>query len=215
MTAPTRRLVLLGTGAFAEEIADVISDCPDTELVGFAENLDPERVERPLLELPVHWIDDLPSLEGCQFVCAIGTTKRSAFTRRVAELGLPFGRVVHPSARLSRTATLGEGSILNVGVVVAAHTRLGHHVIVNRGALIGHHTTVGDHVTISPGANVGGRVRIGDGAYLGMGSIVLNDLTIGPGSIVGAGAVVTKDVPPHVQVLGIPARITRQDVAPH
>ena len=209
------KLVLLGTGVFAEEIADVVSDCPDVELVGFAENLDRERAASPLLDLPVHWIEDLPDLEGCEFVCAIGTTKRSAFTRQVAALGLPFGRVVHPTARLSRTSELGAGSILNVGVMVAAHTRIGEHVIVNRGALIGHHTTIGDHVTISPGSNIGGRVTIGDGAYIGMGSIVLNDVKIGAGSIVGAGAVVTKDVPERVQVLGIPARVTKENVEPH
>ncbi|HEX2999448.1 MAG TPA: sugar O-acetyltransferase, partial [Armatimonadota bacterium] len=34
-------------------------------------------------------------------------------------------------------------------------------------------------------------------------------ITIGAGAMVGAGAVVTKDVPPHVVVVGNPARILR------
>jgi len=209
------KLVILGTGAFAEELADIASDGDAHEVVGFAENWERARVPGPLLGLPVHWIDDLPeAAAGCELICAIGTTARFGFTDRCEELGLTFGRVVHPTARLSRTSEIGPGTTLSAGVIVAAHTTLGRHVIANRGALIGHHTRIGDHVTISPGANIGGRVRIGDRAYIGMGAVVLNDVTVGRGSIVGAGALVNKDVPERVQVLGVPARITKEDVEP-
>jgi sugar O-acyltransferase (sialic acid O-acetyltransferase NeuD family) len=208
------KLVILGTGVFAEEIADVASD-GDHQVVGFGENWDRAKVPGPLLGLPVHWIDDLKDAAlGCELACAIGTTARKGFTDHCEELGLEFARVIHPTARLSRTSTIGAGTILSVGVIVAAHTALGRHVIANRGAMIGHHTRVGDHVTISPGANIGGRVRIGDRAYIGMGAVVLNDVSIGSGSTVGAGAVVTKDVPERVQVLGVPARVTKEDVEP-
>lgn len=55
-------------------------------------------------------------------------------------------------------------------------------------------------------------VTIGEGAYVGMGAIVLERITIGGYSVIGAGAVVTRDVPQHVQVMGIPARITKENV---
>jgi len=208
-----KRLIILGTGAFAEEVADLVADAEEYRVVGFGENLSREKVPGPLLGLPVHWVDELGARAAdCEAVCAIGTTRRRLFTARVEELGLPFARVVHPSARLSRTARIGPGTILSVGVVVAAQTRLGRHVIVNRGSLIGHHTRIGDHTTVSPGANIGGRVAIGEGTYVGMGAIVLNDLRIGSGAIVGAGAVVTRDVPDRVQVMGVPARVTREGV---
>lgn len=211
-----KNLILLGTGVFAEEMADLISEGTSHRLVGFAENRDPSRTKETLLELPIHWFEDLPRLEGApEFLCSIGSTKRSQFTGPVEEMGLPWARFIHPSARLSATSTIGAGSLLSVSVVVAAHTTLGRHVIVNRGALIGHHTEIGDTVTISPGANIGGRVRIGSQCYIGMASVILNDITIGEGAIVGAGAVVTRDVPPHTQVLGVPARVTKTDVDPH
>jgi acetyltransferase-like isoleucine patch superfamily enzyme len=53
---------------------------------------------------------------------------------------------------------------------------------------------------------------IGDRTYIGMGAVILNSLTIGSRVVVGAGAVVTKDVPDGVQVLGVPARITKEGI---
>ena len=211
-----KELVILGTGVFAEEVADLVRDGETHKLVGFAENRDRTRTKGPLLGLPVVWYEALPELPAeTELLCAIGTTRRGEFTSWCAERGLSFARYVHSSARLSRTSELGAGSLLSVATVVAAHSRIGEHVIVNRGSLIGHHTKIGDRVTISPGANIGGRVRIGSQAYIGMGAIVLNDIKIGKGAIVGAGSVVTRDVPAHCQVLGIPARVTKENVEPH
>lgn len=78
--------------------------------------------------------------------------------------------------------------------------------------LVGHHATVHDYVTLSPGANVAGAVTIGEGAYIGMGAIILGRVTIGDHAVDGAGAVVTRDVPERVQVMGIPATVTRVNI---
>ena len=214
MSAASRSpLLVLGTHIFAEEVADLALASGEHELAGFVENWDPARCDSPILGRRVHWVDDLAALAADHVgVCAIGTTRRRAFVEHAERLGLPFTTVRHPSAVIAPSAALAEGSIASAGVVVAVETRIGRHVILNRGVLVGHHTTIGDFVTISPGANVAGCVTIGDGAYIGMGAVILDRMTIGPGAVVGAGAVVTKDVPARTQVLGVPARVVREDV---
>jgi acetyltransferase EpsM len=207
------RLVILGTSLFVPEVTDLAEDTGRYEVSAFIENWDRARTRQPFLGRPVIWIDDAAPLAAThQAVCGLGTAHRKPFIQQVAALGFRFARIEHPGARLSSTSSIGAGSVLSAGVIVAAHSRLGCHVIVNRGALIGHDTTVHDYVTISPGANVAGAVTIGEGAYIGMGAIVLDHLTIGAHSVVGAGAVVTRDVPERVQVMGMPARVTREDI---
>ncbi len=204
-------LIILGTHAFAEEVADLIGDCGEYELTAFAENWDRNRCSSLLLGLPILWIEDLPSLVNTHMaVCAIGSSRRSQFIESVQAMGFRFAMVRHPTARISRTSSVGAGGILSAGVVIASHTNLGSHVIVNRGSLIGHHTTIADYVTISPGANIAGRVSIGVGSYIGIGATILNDIKVGAHAVVGAGSVVTKEVPDQVQVLGAPARITKE-----
>ena len=205
------RLIILGAGFFAEEVADYVSRIEDYELVGFVEGVSRDRCREKLLGFPVIWVDDLAILGGsCKAVCAVGTTKRKFFIQQAAGSGLEFVTIVHPAAEVSLTATLGNGTIISPGTVIAASTEIGSHVIVNRGCLIGHHVQIGDYVTISPGANVAGRARIGDLCYIGMGAVILDGISVGSNSVVGAGAVVTKDVPGSVQVMGIPARITKE-----
>lgn len=53
------------------------------------------------------------------------------------------------------------------------------------------------------------RTLVQAGASIGANATILPGITIGAGAMVGAGAVVTKDVPPHVVVVGNPARILR------
>jgi acetyltransferase EpsM len=204
-------LLVLGTRTFAEEIADLARDA-GFKVAGFVENMDRNRAGE-LRSLPVHWIDDAAALASSHLaVCGLATTHRSRFVEEVAELGFRFASVVHPTARCSSTSLAGEGTILSAGAIVGAHTALGRHVVVNRGALIGHHTRIGDYVSIQPGANIAGACTIGEGAYIGMGAVVLDHLSVGAHAVVGAGAVVTKDVPDRVQVIGVPARIVKEDI---
>jgi sugar O-acyltransferase (sialic acid O-acetyltransferase NeuD family) len=209
--APADRipLVILGTSLFAPEVADLIDDTGRYVVTAFIENWDRDKTSEPFLGRPVVWIDDAGSLAATHHaVCSLGTTRRKSLIEQVASLGFRFARVEHPDARISLKSEVGDGSIISVGVIVAAHTRIGRHVIVNRGTLIGHHVAVHDYVTISPGANIAGAVTVGEGAYVGMGAIVLDRLTVGAHAVVGAGAVVTRDVPAGAQVMGVPAKIT-------
>jgi acetyltransferase EpsM len=213
LTDHVQPLLILGTHRFAPEVLDLVSDVGDYRVDGFVENIDRERTRRPIAGLPVYWIDDLAQFAGSHLaVCALGTTKRRRLIDEADERGVGFASIVHPTARVSRTSTIGEGTVVSAGVVIAAHVTIGRHVILNRGALIGHDTVIGDYVTIGPGANIAGICALGDGVYVGIGAVILDRITVGSGSVVGAGAVVTRDVPEHVEVVGVPARIVKEGI---
>jgi acetyltransferase EpsM len=213
MTNGLKKLLILGTRTFAEEIADVASEIPGIEVAGFVENMDKQRCEQKIAGLHVFWIDEMAEFAKTHYaICGLGTTQRSIFTDQIAKYNIPFATLIHPLARLSKKSSLGKGTILSVGAIVAANTQLGNHIIVNRGATIGHHTTIGSFVTIGPNANVAGNCRIDSGVYIGVGATIIDHVTIDANSIIAAGAVVTKDVPERVMVAGIPAKIIKENV---
>jgi acetyltransferase EpsM len=182
-------------------------------VIAFVENEDRERCARSHGGLPVRWVEAVEDLrDTAGFLCALGTTHRSRFTRQLEAMGFRAETVVHPAAEVSPRCRLGGGSIAFPGAVVGSHTEVGRHVVLNRGVLVGHHTSVGDHVTLSPGANIAGASRIADATYVGMGAVVLNGVRVGEHAVVGAGAVVTRDVPDRVQVVGVPARVVKEGI---
>jgi len=208
-----QRVLLLGAGSFASEIADLIDEIPGYSVVAFVESLDRSKAGETFDGLPIVWIDDVLKLASDHVaICALGTTKRSGFVEKVSSMGVRFVSLVHPTAQVSSTSTLGRGTLVSRGSIIASHTKIGRHVVINRGCLIGHHAEIGAFCTISPGANVAGNSRIGTAVYVGMGAIVLNGIRIGDHSVVGAGSVVTRDVPDHVQVIGVPAKIVKEEI---
>lgn len=109
------------------------------------------------------------------------------------------GIEIHPAAKLGRRLVIDHGT----GIVIGETAEIGDDVLIYQGVTLGgtgkdvgkRHPTIGNNVMISAGAKVLGPFKIGDN------------------SRVAAGAVVLEEVPPNSTVVGIPARVVRQNGA--
>lgn len=83
------------------------------------------------------------------------------------------------------------------------------------GFVAGETSRVADNVSILHAVTLGGtgkeqgdrHPKIERGVLIGAGAKILGNITVGTCSRVGANSVVLEDVPPHVTVVGVPARI--------
>jgi acetyltransferase EpsM len=208
-----QRILILGAGRLAVDVADMIQDIAGLSVMGFAVDQRPFERGSMLRGQPVYWIDELVDL-GADYkaICAIGSARRAGIIGTVGQMGISFISVIHPSARVSRSARVGEGTIISGGVQVAAEARIGRHVIVNRGALIGPFDVIHDYAYVAPGANLAANVTIGSHTWVGLGANILERLSVGEQCIVGAGSLVTKDVPDRVKAVGVPAAVIERDI---
>ena len=107
------------------------------------------------------------------------------------------GIEIHPGATIGRRLVIDHGT----GIVIGETTEIGYDILIYQGVTLGgtgkdtgkRHPTIGNNVMISAGATVLGPFKIGDN------------------SRVAAGAVVLEEVPPNSTVVGVPARVVRQD----
>lgn len=120
---------------------------------------------------------------------------------------LEFATAIHPSAVISPTASIGEGTVVMAGAVINADAVIGKHCIVNTGATVDHDCVIGDYCHIAPGANISGGTHIGEGTWIGVGTCVIQCLNIGKDCMIGAGSVVVKDIPDGVTAYGNPCRV--------
>lgn len=206
-------LLILGAGSFALETLDIAETSGGFEPLGFVNSLERPAPGATHAGLPVFWVDELPfGPADCWLVAGIVSTRRRDFVEGMVRRGYRLASVVHPSASLSRRAQVGEGCVINAGVVISSNTRIEPNVILNRGCLIGHDNLIHSFCTLGPGANVAGAVEIGEGAYIGLGAVIRDHVTIGAEAVVGAGAVVVKSVASNVLVTGVPAQVTQTQV---
>ena len=107
------------------------------------------------------------------------------------------GIEIHPGAKIGRRLVIDHG----VGTVIGETAEIGDDVLIYQGVTLGgtgkdigkRHPTVGNNVMISAGAKVLGPFKIGDN------------------SRVAAGAVVLEEVPENSTVVGVPARVVKQN----
>jgi sugar O-acyltransferase (sialic acid O-acetyltransferase NeuD family) len=124
-----------------------------------------------------------------------------------------FPAVIHKSAVVASSASIGEGTVVLALGYVGAGTRAGRGVIVNSLASLDHESEMKDFSSLAPGARTGGNVTIGRHTTIGMNSAVLQGLSVGDDAVIGAMSLVRTDIDESTVAYGIPARVIRQRLA--
>lgn len=126
-------------------------------------------------------------------------------------INVEFATAIHPSAIVSTSAQIGEGTVVMAGAVINADAVIGNHCIINTGASIDHECVIGDYCHIAPGVHISGGAHVGDGTWVGVGSCVIQGINIGRNCMIGAGSVVVREIPDDVVAFGNPCRIIRNN----
>ena len=77
---------------------------------------------------------------------------------KISNSGVRFATIVDPSVILSKSVSIGEGTIICAGTIATVDISIGKHVIINLDCTLGHDDVIGDFVTICPSVNVSGNV---------------------------------------------------------
>lgn len=138
-------------------------------------------------------------------IISIGSNKVRKF---IAErYPVEYAKAVHPSALISQTTIIGDGSVVMQGAIIQSDAQLGKHCIINTGASIDHECKIADYVHISPNATLCGNVCVGEGSWIGAGATIIPGIKIGKWCTIGAGSTVLNDIPDNSVAVGSPAKI--------
>lgn len=213
------KAVILGAGIAGRLYLDTLRDCPESgtvEVVGFIDD-NPELQGRQVSGIPVlGTYTQLPELikkhdiEGAFVVYSDRFARlRGERFNQCRELGLKPINIIHPSAIIASSVSIGEGVFIGRRVIIELGTKIGDNCSIHRGSIIGEDCVLEESVFLTAGVNLAAVVTIGKNTMFGTGAIVIARCHIGKDVIVGAGAVVIKDVPEGVTVVGVPARIIK------
>ncbi|KAA6441744.1 acetyltransferase [Dyadobacter flavalbus] len=196
-------MLLYGAGGHAGVIAGIARDCGKTIKALFDDDLQKTEVAG----IPVTGSYNTGLFVNEPIIIAIGN---NLIRRRISsQITHCFVSLIHPSALVDKTVTIGTGTVIVHGSIIQANSQIGNHVIVNTGASIDHDCKIADYVHIAPGVILCGNVCIGESSLIGAGSCIAPNITIGKNCIVGAGSIVTKAVPEGAVVRGSSSKVIR------
>ncbi len=202
-----QRLLIFPCNGNGREAVDALGDTH--ELVGFIDDTADKHGCGPY-GFPVLGRAALAEFADASVLAVPGAPSSYMRRRAIIEgLGIAaqrFATVVHPSARVSRFATLGHNVLIMAGVVITSNAVIGNHVCVLPNSVVHHDTSVGDWALIGSGVTIAGGCTIGENCYIGSASSIINGVSVGALALVGMGATVIASVPSGAMVAGNPAR---------
>lgn len=156
--------------------------------------------------------------------------KREAFVRwpvngnvlealRQGRLEVGRGVLLEPNVWITAPdrarVTIGEGTFLNQGVMIAAQNevQIGAHCMLANGCFVSdssHRYDDPDKPVPWQGFESKGPTRIGENCWLGANVVVTSGVQIGERCVIGANSVVTHDIEPFSIAAGAPAKVLRR-----
>ncbi len=101
--------------------------------------------------------------------------------------------LIHPSAEISESVTLGENLLVKRGAIIGPNSFIGDGVFIDNGAVVSHDCKIGVYTHVAPGSSLGGNIDIGDFSIIGVGASIASDLTLGNGTIITTGTAVVNN----------------------
>ncbi|MGD2119551.1 MAG: acetyltransferase [Chromatiales bacterium] len=206
-------IIMLGNGGHAAVLQEILL-AQSQPFAGFTAPDKQQRFSRTLNYLGEDSVVEDYAADEVRLVNGIGsvgsTSTKARLFEEFSQKNYQFADVIHPTAIVSDSATLGKGVQLLAGSVVNTGAVISDNVLLNSRAVVEHHCRIGKHCHIASSATVCGDCVVGDNVHIGAGAIVLQGVTIGAGAVIAAGSVVIKDVESLTLVAGVPASFRKQ-----
>ena len=205
MAGSMPRLFILGAGGHGAVVADIALRA-GLNPSGF---VDAFKAGGRLLDLPIH--ASLEGLDAEALVLALGDNyKRQQLLESLRDQGsFLFPTLIHPSAVVAGSVTIGPGSMIMAGAIIGPNTRVGEFCIVNHRASLDHDSRLADFASLAPGAITGGGVKIGQRSAVSLAAAVKHGVKIGKDTVLGANSYLNKDLGDELIAYGSPAKQIR------
>lgn len=116
-----------------------------------------------------------------------------------------YATFIHPSCLISRSATIGVGTVIMANTVVNPNAIIGKFCTIQSNVTIGHDSVMGDYNFVATQSTVG-NIVMGSRNFMGINSCTNNFITIGDNCFIGMASNVVKSVPTETKVFGNPAK---------
>lgn len=194
-----KRLALVGSKEFAQQIRSIVENIGGFEVVGFFD--DTVSAGDIVCGLPILGkTSEIGSVyrDGLfdYVFCAAGYNNFS-FREKIYEMNkdiVPFANIIDPTATIKDNVTLGEGVYIGPNSKIGSNTIIGNNVFIHDGTRIAHDNHIGSHSYFSGRIDTAGYCTIGKRCFVGICVCIADHLTICDDVWIGLGCIVARSI---------------------
>lgn len=183
---------MVGFGGHAKSVADCIERQRKYKIIGYTD-LEMHNSKYPYLGTDAVLKSYYDRGIG-NAVVGLGYMGKGSVRKRLYEqlrtIGYTMPIIIDPSAVISDTAQIGEGSFIGKGVIVNAEAKIGKMTIINTKALVEHECIIGDFTHVAVAAVLCGQVEVGDEVFIGANATIIQNMRIPSNAVIPAGETV-------------------------
>ena len=188
-------IIIIGSGGHSNSCIDVINEENKYKIAGYV--VESNYIEKENLKFPIIGTDDdLPYIRKSfkYAIITIGQIKNSSarvnLYKILNNLDFVLPVIISPNAYISKSASIGPGTIIMHDAMINANVNIGYNCIINSKSLIEHDARIGNNTHISTGAIINGNVVVGNRCFIGSGATLKNGIDVIDKSIIAQGAIV-------------------------
>lgn len=192
------KVVIFGTGSFAEIVHFYLRHDSDLEVIAFTASQD--KIDREtwhdLPVIPFERIEEIYPPDKFKMFIAIGYAKlnkvRAYFYNEAKIKGYTLISYINSKATHWGDTKIGDNCFIFEDVTIQPYVTIGNNVIIWSGNHIGHHVTIEDHCFITSHVVISGHVTVAPYCFLGVNSTIRDGIHIASECVIGAGALILK-----------------------
>ena len=194
-----KRLTIIGTKEFAEQITDFATRTGEFEVVGYYDNIEPKGNfvnGRPVLGMVKDAITDFQQHVFDEIFIGVGYTRFDLRESFYSELKgkVPFANIIMPTVKIGQDVVLGEGVFIGGGSIIGNGSVIENDVFIHGKSYVGHNNHIGAHTYISGRFNSAGFVTIGKRNFIGICVIISDHIKLADDVWIGLGCIVAKNI---------------------
>ena len=194
-----KKLIIFGTGSFAEVAYFYFTHDSDYEVVAFCAHKS-SIIKDELFGLPVLPFEDIQKeyspTEYVMFI-AVGyvnmNSTRAMIFDQAKKQGYQLISYVNSKVTKWEELDMGENCFIFENNVIQPFVKIGNDVILWSGNHVGHHSKIGDHCWITSHVVISGNAKIESYCFLGVNATIRDGITIAEKCLIGAGAIILED----------------------
>ena len=194
-------IIIIGAGGHGAELNDYvgysnqIKGFDEYKVIGFLDD-NPDNYANYSFSAPLlGGIRDHAVRHDTSYLMGIANLKyRKLFVELFSEKGADFITLVHPTAYVSPSATIGKGVVIGPMANIGPNVVLGDFTLINSRSSMGHDTHLGKFNFISPNVCFSGFTSIGNENLFGINSATIPGIKVGDRNKITAGMILDKNV---------------------